>query len=181
MPSVALPPVISANCRSADDVASELQHQLQQHPQALVKDVEPDMYSSLRKVASTMELKVQYQARAKMLVVKPLDAVLPGRQRLPGIVFVVSAGPEDQMAVDQVMVAAEHMGCYVISKPNFSTREMARLMEQAEGATLEDQDRNTDKPKLQHITACLLAMIVRQSVLKHQMHVAHHACAALCV
>lgn len=130
-PRVALPPIISAASRTADDVANEVQQQLQQHPQALVNGVEPDMYSALRKIVTGEDLKVQYQARAKMLVVKPQEAAVPKRQRLPGTVFVVSAGPEDQVAADQVKVAAEHLGCYVIAKQQLSTREVHKLVEQA--------------------------------------------------
>eukprot|EP00878_Enallax_costatus_P004965 GHUV01005221.1.p1 GENE.GHUV01005221.1~~GHUV01005221.1.p1 ORF type:complete len:222 (+),score=102.02 GHUV01005221.1:817-1482(+) len=96
------------------------------------------MYSALRKMALDDDMKVQYQARAKMLVVKPQEPSLPKRQRLPGTVFVVSAGPEDQVAADQVKVAAEHLGCYVIAKQQFSTRDVGRLMEQATGLQAAD-------------------------------------------
>lgn len=109
----------------ANDVAA----QLEQHPQALVSGVEPDMYASLRKLVPG----VQYHARAKMLIIKPQDSPAPKQQRLPGSVCVISAGPEDQAAADQVKVAAEHMGCYVMSKQNISTRNMPQLMEQMQG------------------------------------------------
>lgn len=132
-PRLALPPIIAANCRTPDDVAGEVQQQLKQHPQALVSGVELDMYSALRKMVTDEDIKVQYQARAKMLVVKPQECALPKRQRLPGTVFVVSAGPEDQAAVDQVKVAAEHLGCYVIAKHQLNTQDLPKLMEQATG------------------------------------------------
>jgi hypothetical protein len=137
-PRLALPPIIAANCRTPDDVAGEVQQQLKQHPQALVSGVELDMYSALRKMVTDEDIKVQYQARAKMLVVKPQECALPKRQRLPGTVFVVSAGPEDQAAVDQVKVAAEHLGCYVIAKHQLNTQDLPKLMEQATGLQAAD-------------------------------------------
>lgn len=91
------------------------------------------MYAALRKIVTGDDMKVQYQARAKMLVVKPQEPTLPKHQRLPGTVFVVSAGPEDQVAADQVKIAAEHFGCYVIAKQQLSTRDVGKLMEQAQG------------------------------------------------
>eukprot|EP00882_Tetradesmus_deserticola_P000945 GHRQ01001025.1.p1 GENE.GHRQ01001025.1~~GHRQ01001025.1.p1 ORF type:complete len:329 (+),score=104.63 GHRQ01001025.1:182-1168(+) len=132
--SSAFPPIISSAARSADDVASEVAAQLEQHPQALVSGVEPDMYASLRKLVPG----VQYHGRAKMLIIKPQDSPAPKQQRLPGSVCVISAGPEDQAAADQVKVAAEHMGCYVMSKQNLSTRNMPQLMEQLQALQAAD-------------------------------------------
>jgi NCAIR mutase (PurE)-related protein len=107
----------------------EIAAQLEQYPQAVVSGVEPDMYASLRKLVPG----VQYHARAKMLIIKPQDSAAPKQQRLPGSVCVISAGPEDQAAADQVKVAAEHMGCYVMNKQNLTTRNMPQLMEQMQG------------------------------------------------
>ncbi|WIA29120.1 hypothetical protein OEZ86_011631 [Tetradesmus obliquus] len=132
--SRAFPPIISSTARSADDVANDVAAQLEQHPQALVSGVEPDMYASLRKLVPG----VQYHARAKMLIIKPQDSPAPKQQRLPGSVCVISAGPEDQAAADQVKVAAEHMGCYVMSKQNISTRNMPQLMEQMQALQAAD-------------------------------------------
>lgn len=121
-------PIISSTSRSADDIAAELTTTLEQYPQALVSGVEPDMYAALRKLVPG----VQYQARAKMLIVKPQDSPVPKQQRLPGSVCVISAGPADQAAADQVKVAAEHLGCYVMSKI-VTTRDMPHLMDQVQG------------------------------------------------
>ncbi|KAF6266687.1 hypothetical protein COO60DRAFT_1623461 [Scenedesmus sp. NREL 46B-D3] len=67
-----------------------------------------------------------------------LDSPAPKQQRLPGSVCVISAGPEDQAAADQVKVAAEHLGCYVMSKQNLSTSNMPQLMEQMQALQAAD-------------------------------------------
>eukprot|EP00879_Flechtneria_rotunda_P007196 GHRR01007551.1.p2 GENE.GHRR01007551.1~~GHRR01007551.1.p2 ORF type:complete len:240 (+),score=116.60 GHRR01007551.1:677-1396(+) len=73
---------------------------------------------------------IQYHARAKMLICKAEGSTVSKQQKLPGTVCIVSAGPEDQPAADQLKLAAEHLGAYVISKPNISIRQLSNLMEQ---------------------------------------------------
>jgi NCAIR mutase (PurE)-related protein len=123
------PRLISAAGNSADEVAAIVQTQLEQFPQALVTDAEPEMYASMRKLVPG----VQYHARAKMLICKPQETSLPKQQKIPGTVCVVSAGPEDQSAADQVKLAAEHLGCYVLTKRNLSIINMPQLMDQMPG------------------------------------------------
>lgn len=124
-----LPQLISAAGSTADEVAAVVQSQFGQFPQALVTDAEPEMYAAVRKLVPG----VQYHARAKMLICKPQEASLPKQKRLPGTVCVVSAGPEDQTAADQVKLAAEHLGCYVLAKRNLSIINMSQLMGQMSG------------------------------------------------
>lgn len=130
--AAAFPPLLSASGCTADEVARAVTQQLEAFPQALVQGVEPEMYASLRKALDGSS--VQYQARARIAVVKPKPAdgapAPPKARRLPGIVCVVSAGPEDQAAADQVKLLAEHLGCFVTAKPAVSTRDLSGLMDQ---------------------------------------------------
>lgn len=92
------------------------------------------MYAALRKVLSG----VQYHARAKMLIIKPKQEdrqgpPVPKQRRLPGMLCVVSAGPEDQAAADQVELVAEHMGCFVTTKSQMSIRDLQGLMDKLPG------------------------------------------------
>lgn len=92
------------------------------------------MYASLRKLLSG----VQYHARAKMLIIKPKQEDRQGppppkQRRLPGMLCVVSAGPEDQAAVDQVKLLAEHLGCFVTTKNQCSIRDLQGLMDKLPG------------------------------------------------
>jgi hypothetical protein len=92
------------------------------------------MYACLRKLLSG----VQYHARAKMLIVKPKQEdrqgpLPPKQRRLPGMMCVVSAGPEDQAAADQVKLVAEHMGCFVTTKAHFNIRDLQGLMDKLPG------------------------------------------------
>lgn len=101
---------------------------------ASLQGVEPEMYAALRK---TLNAGVQYQARARVAVVKPKpddDAPAPAKQRrLPGMVCVVSAGPEDQAAADQVKLLAEHLGCFVTTKAQLSIRNLPGLLDHLPG------------------------------------------------
>jgi NCAIR mutase (PurE)-related protein len=92
------------------------------------------MYASLRKLLSG----VQYHARAKMLIIKPKQEdrqslPFPKQRRLPGMLCVVSAGPEDQAAADQVKLMAEHLGCFVTTKSQLSIRDLQGLMDKLPG------------------------------------------------
>jgi NCAIR mutase (PurE)-related protein len=92
------------------------------------------MYAALRKVLTG----VQYHARAKMLIIKPKQEdrtgpPVPKQRRLPGMLCVVSAGPEDQAAADQVKLVAEHMGCFVTTKSQMSIRDLQGLMDKLPG------------------------------------------------
>lgn len=128
------PALLSAVGRTAEEVAADVQQQLQGFPQALVQGVEPEMYASLRKLLSAG---VQYQARARVAVVKPKvedGAPKPAKQRrLPGVVCVVSAGPQDQAAADQVKLLAEHLGAFVTTKPRLSASDLPAFMEHLPG------------------------------------------------
>lgn len=93
------------------------------------------MYASLRKVLSG----VQYHARAKMLLIKPkqednqAQPPPPKQRRLPGMLCVVSCGPEDQAAVDQVKLVAEHLGCFVSTKSQLSVQNLQGLIDTLPG------------------------------------------------
>lgn len=91
------------------------------------------MYAALRKLLNG----VQYHARAKMLIIKPRQedrqVAVPKQRRLPGMVCVVSAGPEDQAAADQVKLLAEHLGCFVTTKSQLTTRDLPGLMDKLPG------------------------------------------------
>lgn len=123
------PAILSATARTAEQVAVEVEQQLQLFPQSLVQCVEPEMYAALRKLLNG----VQYHARAKMLIIKPRQedrqVAVPKQRRLPGMVCVVSAGPEDQAAADQVKLLAEHLGCFVITKSQLTIRDLPGLMD----------------------------------------------------
>jgi len=99
----------------------------------LAQCVEPEMYAALRKLLNG----VQYHARAKMLIIKPRQedrqVAVPKQRRLPGMVCVVSAGPEDQAAADQVKLLAEHLGCFVITKSQLTIRDLPGLMDKLPG------------------------------------------------
>jgi NCAIR mutase (PurE)-related protein len=98
------------------------------------------MYACLRKLLSG----VQYHARAKMLIVKPKQEDRQGppppkQRRLPGMLCVVSAGPEDQAAADQVKLMAEHLGCFVTTKNQLSIRDLQGLMDKLPGEQRDGQ------------------------------------------
>ena len=66
-----------------------------------------------------------------MLLYRNTD--VPKPKKLPGTVAVVTSGPADQSLADQVKLAAEHLGCYVLTKGPLTTRDLPHLMSQLPG------------------------------------------------
>lgn len=121
--------IVSGSGLSADQVAEAMQRHIGSQQQALATSIEPDMYAAIRKVLPG----VKYHARAKMLIAKNQDSPAAKSQRLPGSVVVVSSGPADLAVADQCRIAAEHLGCYVMSKVDMTVANMRHVMQNMQG------------------------------------------------
>ncbi|KAI8467328.1 MAG: hypothetical protein J3K34DRAFT_523794 [Monoraphidium minutum] len=125
-PQQPLPLIVNGDGLSPEAVAALMKehlHMNSQH-QAIATHIEPVTYARVRPLLPG----VKYHGGAKCLMLKSDDAAL---QRLPGTVGLAGAGPADAGALELTKLLLQHLGAFVIAKPELLSGDAAALAQAA--------------------------------------------------